>query len=229
MCKEQPALGGMLRDLVELGAIESRPEPLDELVERRLKEIWTTRSCPNCDEDTLHALDGSDRIWCGRCHWKTTYTRATPFYESELTPGEFLIVFVLYTDTLLSINQLAFLLSPCYKTLREAIREPEIAFHRGFPTVWDRISQTVDGPTQVDETQQLCSGFKGQDPPREGLDRGGLPDPEGGRTRWTGEQGDEVVLGPVHVRPDTRPLAVTAQTESTETVERRKHGITLSC
>jgi hypothetical protein len=38
----------------------------------------------------------------------------------------------------------------------------------------------------------VCSGFKGQEPPREGLDRGGSP--EGGRTRWTGEQGDEVTL-----------------------------------
>jgi hypothetical protein len=38
----------------------------------------------------------------------------------------------------------------------------------------------------------VCSGFKGQEPPREGLDRGGSP--EGGRTRWTGEQGDELTL-----------------------------------
>ena len=38
----------------------------------------------------------------------------------------------------------------------------------------------------------MCSGFKGQDPPREGLDRGGSP--EGGRTRWTGDQGDEMTL-----------------------------------
>ena len=45
---------------------------------------------------------------------------------------------------------------------------------------------------QVDETQQVCSGFKGQEPPRDGLDRGGSP--EGGRTRWTGEQGDELTL-----------------------------------
>jgi len=22
----------------------------------------------------LHALDGFDRIWCGRCNWRTTYT-----------------------------------------------------------------------------------------------------------------------------------------------------------
>jgi len=38
----------------------------------------------------------------------------------------------------------------------------------------------------------VYSGFKGQEPPREELDRGGSP--EGGRTWWTGEQGDEVTL-----------------------------------
>jgi hypothetical protein len=38
----------------------------------------------------------------------------------------------------------------------------------------------------------VCSGFKGQEPPRESLDRGSSP--EGGRTRWTGEQGNEVTL-----------------------------------
>jgi len=192
MYNERPALGQRLSKLVELRAIEFRPEPLDAIVERRLKAIWAARSCPHCEQDTLHALDGSDRIWCSRCNWKTTYTRGTPFYDSELAPGEFLIAFILYADTLLSINQIAFLLSPSYKTLRENIRAVETAFCRGFPTVWDRISQTVGGPTQVDETQQVCSGFKGQDPPREGLDRGGSP--EGGRTRWTGEQGDEMTL-----------------------------------
>ena len=36
--------------------------------------------------DSLHALNGSDCIWCGRCDWKTTYTRGTPFYDSEFTP-----------------------------------------------------------------------------------------------------------------------------------------------
>jgi hypothetical protein len=38
----------------------------------------------------------------------------------------------------------------------------------------------------------VCSGYKGQDPLREGLERGGSPD--GGRTRWSGEQGDELTL-----------------------------------
>jgi len=192
MHENRPAFGQRLAELAELGVIEFRPEPLDAIVERRLKTIWGERSCPNCGADSLHALNGSDRIWCGRCDWKTTYTRGTPFYDSELTPGEFLIAFILYADTLLSITQIAGLLSPCYTTLHDQLREFETAFCRGFPTVWERISQTVDGPTQVDETQQVCSGFKGQDPPREGLDRGGSP--EGGRTRWTGDQGDELTL-----------------------------------
>jgi hypothetical protein len=67
---------------------------------------------------------------------KTTYTRGTPFYDSELT-GEFLIAFILYADTLLSITQIAGLLSPFYTTLYDQLREFETAFCRGFPTVWE--------------------------------------------------------------------------------------------
>jgi ribosomal protein S27AE len=188
----QTAFGGMLQEVVERQAIVFRPEPLDASVERRLKAIWTARICSNCDADALHALDGSTRIWCGRCDWKTTYTRGTPFYESELAPGEFLVVFILYADTPLSTVQIAGLLEPTYKTLFDAIKDMEAAFARGFSTVWERIDQTVAGPTQVDETQQRCSGFKGQNPPRDGLSRGGSP--VGGRTRWTGEQGEELTL-----------------------------------
>ena len=107
MTNERAALGGLLRQLVDLGVIEFCSEPVDAIVEPRLKTICTTQTCPNCDVDTLHALDGSARIWCGRCDWKTTYTRGTPFYDSKLAPGEFLVAFVLYADTLLSINQIA--------------------------------------------------------------------------------------------------------------------------
>jgi transposase-like protein len=192
MTNERAALGGMLEQLVDLGVIEFASEPLDAIVERRLKDVWTSRTCPNCDADSLHALDNSARIWCGRCDWKTTYTRGTPFYDSELASGEFLVAFILYADTLLSINQIAPLLDRTYKTVFEAIKDVETAFARGFPTVWERVDQTIAGPTQVDETQQVCSGFKGQDPPRDGLSRGGSP--EGGRTRWSGEQGDELTL-----------------------------------
>lgn len=92
MCKQHPAFGRRLEDLVQLGAIEFRPEPLDGIVERRLKAIWAARSCPHCEAESLQALDGSDRIWCGRCNWKSTYTRGTPFYNSELARSEFRIV-----------------------------------------------------------------------------------------------------------------------------------------
>jgi len=39
MSEERPAFGGRLEDLVKLGSIEFRPEPLDDGVERRLKTI----------------------------------------------------------------------------------------------------------------------------------------------------------------------------------------------
>lgn len=127
---------------MELGEIEFRPEPLNAIVERHLKAIWAARSYPHCDQETLHALAGSDRIWCSRCNWKTTYTRGTPFYDSELAPGEFLIAFLLYADTLLSSNQIAFLLSPCYKTIRETIREFE------QPFVGDSRLSRIESPRQ---------------------------------------------------------------------------------
>jgi hypothetical protein len=103
-----------------------------------------------------------------------------------------LIASVLCADALLSLNQIALLLSPYYRTLHERLKEMESAFVNGFPTVWERVSQTVGGPTQVDETHQTCSGYKGQDPPREGLERGGTPDR--GRTQWSGDQGDEMTI-----------------------------------
>jgi hypothetical protein len=84
------------------------------------------------------------------------------------------------------------LLDRAYKTVFDAINNVEAAFVRGFPTVWERVGHTITGPTRVDETQQVCSGFKGQNPPRDGLSRDGSPEP--GRTRWTGEQGDEMTL-----------------------------------
>ena len=125
-------------------------------------------------------------------------------------PGEFLIAFVLYADTLLTINRIAFLISPCYKTLHDRIRALETAFIQGVSDCLERISQTVAGPTQVDETQQVCSGFKGQDPPRKGLDRGGSP--EGGRTRWTGEQGNKLT----HVAACRDVLPVVSAEEGTD-------------
>jgi ribosomal protein S27AE len=108
MTNERAALGGMLEQLTDLEVMEFCSEPLNAIVERRLKIVWTARTCPNCDADTLSALDGSARIWCGRCDWKTTYTRSTPFYDSKLAPGEFLVAFVLYADTHLILTAESF-------------------------------------------------------------------------------------------------------------------------
>jgi len=182
----------MLQQLVSLGALEFRPEPLDAIVERRLKTIWEQAPCPECGATAIRTWADLDRIWCRGCGFMSTYTLGTPFYDAELAPGEFLVAFILYADSLLSINQIAPLLGRAYNTIHSAIRDVEAAFQRGFPVVWDRIDHTLDGPTQVDETQQVCSGYKGRDPPRDGLSRGGSP--EGGRTRWSGEQGDEMTL-----------------------------------
>jgi hypothetical protein len=41
MSNERAALGGMFEQLVDLGVIEFSSEPLDAIVERRLKAIWT--------------------------------------------------------------------------------------------------------------------------------------------------------------------------------------------
>lgn len=42
-------------------------------------------------------------------------------------------------------------------------------------------------PTQIDETGQKCSDYKGQTPPRDGLTRGGSGDRD--RSRWEGIPG----------------------------------------
>ena len=42
-------------------------------------------------------------------------------------------------------------------------------------------SSTISGPTQIDESGKVCSGFKGQDPPRDSRHRGGSS--RSGRTR----------------------------------------------
>ena len=65
---------------------------------------------PNCGEHAVQTFENSPRIWCGNCRYTGTYTLRTPFYNSELTAGEFLIAFVFYADNLLSINLIAPLL-----------------------------------------------------------------------------------------------------------------------
>jgi transposase-like protein len=188
----QTAFGGMLQELVELTSIVLRPEPLDAEIERRCKQAWKEAPCPECGEIAIQTGDGSPRVWCTNCRYVFTYTRNTPFEGRTLTPGEIVIAFVLYADTLLSIHQITQLFDAVYDTVHTTIREIEAAFERGFYLVWERIQHTIDGPTQIDETSQKCSGYKGQTPPRDGLSRGGSG--EGGRSRWEGAPGDTMTI-----------------------------------
>ncbi len=188
----QTAFGGMLQQLVELTSIVLRPEPLDAEIERRCKQAWEEAPCPDCSETTINAGDSSPRLWCSNCRYSFTYTRNTPFEGRTLTPGEVVIAFVLYADTLLSINQIAQLFEAVYDTVHTTIREVEAALEGGFHLVWTHLQEDGDSPTQIDETGQQCSGFKGQTPPRDGLSRGGSGDP--GRSRWEGAPGDTMTL-----------------------------------
>ena len=99
---------------------------------------------------------------------------------------------ILYADTLLSINQVAHLFETVYDTVHTTIREVEAAFERGFHLVWTDLQEDADTPTQIDETGQKCSGYKGQSPPRDGLFRGGSGEP--GRLRWEGAPRDTMTL-----------------------------------
>ena len=191
MCN-QTAFGGMLQDIVELTSIVLRPEPLDQEIERRCKQAWEQAPCPECGEIAIQSGDSSPRIWCTNCRYGFTYTRNTPFEGRTLTPGEIVIAFILYADTLLSIHQITQLFEAVYDTIHTTIREGEAAFEHGFSLVWEPIQHTIDGPTQIDETGHKCSGYKGQTPPRERLSRGGSGEP--GRSRWDGTPGDTMTL-----------------------------------
>ena len=188
----QTTFGGMLRHLVELTSILLRPEPLDQKIERHCKQMWEEAPCPDCGEADIKAGDSSLRLWCTNCRYTFTYTRKTPFEGRTLTPGEILIAFILYADTLLSINQVAQLFETVYDTVHTTIREVEAAFERGFHLVWTEFQEDADSPTQIDETGRKCSGYKGQSPPRDGLSRGGSGEP--GRSRWEGAPGDTMTL-----------------------------------
>lgn len=190
--EDDPAFGRRVEEFVNFGVIEFHPERLDNLIEARLKAIWLQMPCPKCGERSINTRPGSTGVWCRKCHWNTVYTNGTPFHHSQLSPGELVLAFVLYADSLFSMLQLARLLSFSYKSLRTNLRELEAAFERGFPVVWDRIAHTINGPTQIDETGHHCAGFKGMDPPRDGLSRHRSGPP--GRSRWEGAPGDTMTV-----------------------------------
>ena len=136
------------------------------------------------------------------CDHSPRYTSGTPFANKELADGKLLLIFIFYVDTLLSTRAISRFFTHDYHTIADAIDEFEAAFLAGFPAVWSTIAPCVGGPTQVDETPQTCSGYKGKNPPRQGLERKGPVEP--GRSRWTGDPGDEVTVagacrGPLRV------------------------------
>jgi len=133
----------MLQHLVELTLLLLRPEPLDTEIERRCKQAWEEAPCPECGETAIQTGDGSPRVWCTNCRYVFTYTPNTPFEGRTLTPGEIVIAFVLYADTLLSIHQITQLFDAVYDTIHTTIQEIEAAFERGFYLVWERIQHTI--------------------------------------------------------------------------------------
>jgi hypothetical protein len=177
----QTAFGGILQQLVEFTSILLRPEPftrlsgaVNTLANRPLVLIAVK---PLSTPGTGPRL----RLWCSHCCYPFTYTLHTPFEARTLTPGEIITAFILYADPLLSINQVAQLFKPVYDTVQTTIREVGAAFESGFHLVWTHLQGDGDSPTQIDETGQKCSGFKGKTPPRERSSRGGDGDP--GRSR----------------------------------------------
>ncbi len=123
----QTAFGWMLQQLVELTSILLRSEPFNAEIERRCKQAWKEAPCPDCSETTVNAGIGP-RLWYSNCRHTFTYTRNTPFERRTLTPGEVVIAFVLYADTLLSINQVVQFFEAVYDTVHTTIREVEAAF-----------------------------------------------------------------------------------------------------
>jgi len=63
--------------------------------------------------------------------------------------------------------------------------------HAG-PDSLGHLDQIIDGPTQVDESGRVCSGYKGQELPRNSRSRGGSS--RSGRSRWRGRHGDQLTL-----------------------------------
>jgi transposase-like protein len=192
MSLSQPAFGRMLRQLVNLGVIRLETEPLDARIERRLKELWEHSTCLRCGHPSIHTWESSDRVVCRNCDFKPVYTHGTPFHEEHLACGEVLLAYLLCADTLLSISQIAIVFDRAYKTVYYAIREREAARDRGFPLVWEQFQHSISGPTQVDESSAVCSGYKGHDPPRDSRSRGGSS--RSGRTHWRGRHGDQLTL-----------------------------------
>ena len=188
----QTAFGGMLRDVVELNPIVLGPELLNDEIERHCKQAWEHPPCPECGEAAVQSGDDSPRVWCRNCRYTFSYTRNTPFEGRTLLPGEIVLTFIPYVDTLPTIHQIAQLFDPVYTTIHTTLRAGEAGPEGGFPLGWERIQHSIDGPIQIDETGHQCSGYTGQTPPQDSFSRGGSGDR--GRSHWDGAPGDTMTI-----------------------------------
>src|SRR6056297_2008731 len=60
MSSSDPAFGRMLRQLVDLGVLKLEMEPLDDRIERRLKQFWESRTVHGVA--ILPSVRGNQRI-----------------------------------------------------------------------------------------------------------------------------------------------------------------------
>jgi len=125
----------MLANFVELGAIECRPEPLDasssgvsrtsgrhDPVRTVAQTVFTHSMDPT--KSGVAAVTGKS---------PTPAERPSTIRNS---PGEILITFILYTDTLLSINQIALL---SLAVLHDASRPHQGTRNRVLSRISDRL------------------------------------------------------------------------------------------
>ncbi len=131
---KQPAFGGMLQQLVSLGALEFRPRPLDAIVERRLKTIWEQAPCPDCGATTIRTYDDLDRIWCRGCGFMSTVLHSVLLIRGNSPPASSSSP---SSSTLIrcsaSIKLLPYLIGHTTRSILGDLYV-EAAFQRGFPS-----------------------------------------------------------------------------------------------
>ena len=115
----------MLHHLVELTSIVLRPEPLNQKIERHYKQMWEEAPCPDFGETNIKAGDKSPRLSYTTADIRSPTPTTQPFKCRTLTPGEILIDFILYADTLggLASTEVAQLFETVYDPVHTTIRE----------------------------------------------------------------------------------------------------------
>lgn len=151
--------------------------------------------CPHCGSPRMvlrGKAGGKQRLLCKGCGRTFSVRAGTPFYWRQYSEGLLVLGLILLLDSNLSMLTISRLFDCDYKALSKAIKEARRAFVRGFPRVWLKLKEHVKSILQMDDTYVSCSGFKGKEPFREGLNRGVKG--HRGRSRWEGRPGDKAAL-----------------------------------